>query len=121
VFVGTDIDGGIRDFRVRLFSDESGSPGSTPFFEQSVTASVVDTGVIGLHPNHNSMPIFQYTSLVDPVHLIAGTKYWISVLNENSVYPKQWVWQASSFDTDNYVALRNSDGPSGLIRYSFDF
>ena len=58
------------------------------------------------------MQIFQYTSSLDQVNLLAGTKYWISVLNK---YPPvdigdRCVWQASNFDPADYVALRNSDG-----------
>lgn len=111
VFGGSDTNNGQRRFTVRLYEDAGGLPTGSPFFEQSVVASVGDTGLI-MHSDccPSSMPIFVYSTDIARVMLSAQLVIWLSVLNEDPVGQLQWVWQATAPVPGGYVALRNSDG-----------
>lgn len=111
-----ETDGGYRTFTIRLYADFEGLPANVPLFEQSVVTSIVGTGVSGMHMNHNDMPIFRYSADIDEFELESEVTYWLSVLNEDPVQiGEQWVWQASEYDPDLYVALRNYDADSWRV------
>ncbi len=99
-----------RSFKLRIFNDSGGLPSTNPFFEEVVSVAGVDTGTdSGMFGNRD---IFQYSAVITPVDLTAGTEYWFSVL-ENDITTLQWFWQASSGvcppNIDQCAAERDSD------------
>lgn len=105
-----------RSFDVRLYKDFGGTPSDTPFFQQTVSASVVDTGVDGTNPNFRvPFRIFSYSAITPTTVLDAGTRYWFSVLNNDATPNSQWVWQAASFQIGEGVYRRDGDLSSWIF------
>ncbi|MFQ5800088.1 MAG: hypothetical protein ACE5H0_15535, partial [Bacteroidota bacterium] len=98
-----------RSFKLRIFNDSSGVPATIPFFENIVSVAGVDTG----SDNQSGKDIFQYTAVIDPVALNAGTDYWFSVI-ENDLTTGNWFWQASDSVAGENAGFRSNDGVAWL-------
>ncbi len=94
-----------RPFKLRIFDDSGGAPATDPFFEDIVSVAGVDTGF----DNQDGKNIFQYTAVIVPVVLNAGTEYWVSVL-ENDSTTGNWFWQASNPVEGEKIGFRSNDG-----------
>ena len=99
---------GNQDFKVRLFSDVSGSPDTSWFNEYSYNGIGVDSGMDDLF----GADIFQYDLSIASLSLTAGS-YYISVVHDdiatdvNSLIDWYWLESASG---DNWA--RGIDGQS---------
>ncbi len=94
-----------RSFKLRIFDDIGGAPATIPFYEDIMSVAGVDTGT----DNLSNKDIFQYTAVIAPVALNAGTDYWFSVL-ENDLTTGNWFWQASNSVAGENIGFRNNDG-----------
>jgi len=98
-----------RPFKLRIFDDSGGAPATDPFFEDIVSVAGVDTGF----DNQDGKNIFQYTAVIVPVVLNAGTEYWVSVLeNDKNTVTPNWFWQASNSVAGENAGFRSNDGDS---------
>lgn len=83
------------DFTIRIFNDDGGVPEDDPFYEVSVGNAVnrVDTGLLIL----GTFPLYSYSAVVTDVALLAGTTYWLSIVN-NTVddLDDEWYWATSN-------------------------
>lgn len=104
IWYGDDFNAVAPTFEIRVFADVDGLPASTHIVQQTVTPTVVDTGL-----STGGSQIFQFTAtLPTPVALTGGNVYWFSVL-ENPFSNFRWAngTTLDLGDLDN--ALRGSD------------
>jgi hypothetical protein len=98
-----------KSFLIRFFTslDTPGGPLPASLInEQSVSALGVDTGF----NNENTFNILSYSANLAPVNLDAGTRYWISILeNDPSTDLALWAWQFSHLGNDQ-VAVSTTNG-----------
>jgi hypothetical protein len=97
---------GPDDFTIRIFTDTSGSPSTTPLFQFSLgNPGRMETGV-----NSFGHEVYAYSAILpSPVTLEGGTTYWLSIVN-NTVGDgdDNWYWQrVTRFSGD--VRERNND------------
>lgn len=96
--------GGANDFTIRFFTDSSGVPATTSFFETSASrVAVSDTGLADVA----GFPIFQYAfSSSNLPTLPGGETLWISIANNLSANDL-WLW--SFLPTAKTNAFRTTD------------
>jgi len=100
--------GATRTFTIRFFADATTEPASTPFVEQTVIASIVDTGIAS-----GSEEIFRFSAtLGSPVALTGGTDYWLSILDvstTNAFALFRWAPGSTTNPNDLLMHFRVSD------------
>jgi hypothetical protein len=103
----------LDDFRVSLFNDADGSPG-TPIlggeFSVGVASKRFPTG--GPLLNGNQFPIEYVLDLGVGISLSAGSVYWISIVNEPGLL-YGWSWGRSSGVLDQHLASTEGDALTG--------
>lgn len=96
---------GTDDFTVRIFEDDGGAPGTTPFFE--LAAGEVDRTVFGV--SNIGLTVYRYDLLIDPLVLTPNTTYWLSILNNTSSdINDDWYWSEALDLGNNWT--RTEDG-----------
>jgi len=104
VWYGDDFGAIAPKFEFRLFADSDGLPATTPFFQETVIPTFVDTGL-----NTGGSQIYQFSAtLSTPVALTGGFSYWFSVL-ENPFTNFRWANGTTLDLSDLDNALRGSD------------
>jgi hypothetical protein len=85
---------GTDNFTIRIFSGAV-SPGTIPLFSFSVGNAVnrVDSGI---DDATWSIDIYNYSAAIAPTTLVAGTPYWLSVVNDTTGHSSDWLWENSS-------------------------
>lgn len=98
-----------KSFLIRFFTSLNTPGGPLPaslIHEQSVSALGVDTGF----NTDNNFTILSYSANLAPVNLDGGTRYWISILeNDPSTSQSLWAWQFSHLG-DDHVAVSTTNG-----------
>jgi len=93
--------GATTSFRIRFFTGVSTGIVSAHFYEDDVTATVVDTGI-----DHLGNRVFKYSADIDDVTLLAGTRYEMSIM---SLEPSTWTWNHSDPEGGNGLYHRDGD------------
>lgn len=100
------------DFTVRIFASAGGSPPApqtTPLYEVHLgSVSRTDTGTLLF----DTYRVFEYDAFVSPISLSAGTRYWLSIVN-NTTITNYWQWPManSSSSTGNSATRFEDDDP----------
>jgi hypothetical protein len=106
IFHDGSVPAGPTQFRVFIYQDSGGTPGSTCFTESDDVLGV-NTGLA----NSAGDPILAYSlSLAHPVNLPGGQQFWLSILSDDFSISSIWAWQVSDVG-DKHVASRQ--GHSG--------
>lgn len=97
------------NFVIRIFSDLGGIPDTNPIYSFSVGNAVnrIDSGIDDATWN---IDIYNYSAAVPSTTLTAGTTYWLSVVNDTSGHPDDWLWENSQ--TSGSSAFRLGEGSS---------
>lgn len=116
------------DFTVRIFAQgTSGLPLVTPLHEINAgSAGRTATGdqirveqssiIIGEPPTYDTFDVYKYWVDIAPLPLVAGTRYWLSVVNNTTANPDHdwmWVHSATGNATDN--VFRFSDAEAWFV------
>ena len=99
----------VDDFTIRIFSHVSGLPSTNPLYSFNVGNAVnrIDSGIDDVTWG---IDIYNYSSSISALSLIAGTQYWISVVNNTVGHTDDWLWENSS--STGGSAWRFNDGNS---------
>ncbi len=83
------------NFLIRIFGDLGGVPDTNPIYSFSVGNAVnrVDSGI---DDATWSIDIYNYSAAIPSTTLVAGTTYWLSVVNDTSGYTDDWLWENSN-------------------------
>jgi len=92
-FYGSEIQPSTDDFTVRIFADSgSSSPGSTPL-ETIVFLGDINRELYSSGNGAGSM--YSYWAYIDPISLVPGDTYWLSIVNNTPDEPS-WSWATAS-------------------------
>ncbi|PQO46207.1 PEP-CTERM sorting domain-containing protein [Blastopirellula marina] len=84
---------GPTDFRVQIFSDNSGLPGRS-VFQDTVTVTGVDTGLV----NELRHSVISYSAtLNNPFTATASTVYYFSIADADTATSSAWRWENSDY------------------------
>ncbi|WP_350131935.1 FxDxF family PEP-CTERM protein [Nitrosomonas sp.] len=97
------------NFLIRIFGDLGGVPDINPIYSFSVGNAVnrVDSGI---DDATFSIDIYNYSAAIPSTTLVAGTTYWLSVVNNTSGFTDDWLWENSN--PVGSSAFRLGDGNS---------
>lgn len=105
-YYSNNIPTGTDNFTIRIFSG-AGSPSANPLYSFSVGNAVnrVDSGI---NDATWSIDIYNYSANIAPTTLVAGTPYWLSVVNDTTGHSSDWLWENSSANGGDFY--RYGDG-----------
>ncbi len=116
IYIGTNTTPAADNFTLRIFADSGNNttPSQTPFWSENLVNTVNRT-VNAITVNGQNFDLYTYdATLSADVSLIAGTTYWLSIVNDTSNDSlNNWNWAASStggsaanraIDSDTWVA-----------------
>lgn len=85
---------GTDNFTIRIFSGAA-SPGANPLYSFNVGNAVnrVDSGI---DDATWALDIYNYSASIAPTTLVAGTQYWLSVVNDTTGQTSDWLWEDSN-------------------------
>lgn len=97
------------NFVIRIFSNSGGVPDVSPIYSFNVGNAVnrVDSGIDDATWN---IDIYNYSAAITSTTLVAGTTYWLSVVNDTSGHTDDWLWENSQ--PVGSSAFRVGDGNS---------
>ncbi|MBS0496347.1 MAG: FxDxF family PEP-CTERM protein [Proteobacteria bacterium] len=83
------------NFLIRIFGDLGGVPDTNPIYSFSVGNAVnrIDSGI---DDATWSIDIYNYSAAIPSTTLVAGTTYWLSVVNDTSGFTDDWLWENSN-------------------------
>lgn len=95
------------NFLLSIFNNSGGVPDINPIYSFSVGNAVnrVDSGV---NDATWKSDIYNYSAAIPSTMLVAGTTYWLSVVNNTTGHIDDWLWENSVSTGSN--AFRNGDG-----------
>lgn len=96
-------------FRIRIYEDINGYPELKPFFEGWASPDFVQVN------NDNSKPTFKFTAplIFNPVSLFSGHKYWISIIDNNEMFPT-YRWCGSTPEIGDGFVSRAQNFTTGI-------
>jgi hypothetical protein len=89
-------------FEIRLYADTGSGPAETPLAVVGVTATVT--------PFPSALPQFEFSAMLsEPVLLLAGTTYWISIVDVDPMNPT-FAWRKSTEAAWSYSRVPGEPG-----------
>lgn len=82
------------NFVIRIFGDSGGVPDVNPIYSFNVGNAVnrMDSGIDDATWN---IDIYNYSAAITSTTLVAGTSYWLSVVNDTTGSTDDWLWENS--------------------------
>ena len=106
VYLSDDSPQEVDDFTIFIYADDGGLPASTPDFGLAVG----DAGRTATGDTFLDGDVYEYWTVIDPETLVAGTTYWLSIVNDTTGDTNDdWFWLSSAVTGGNMAQRSGAD------------